>query len=315
MIGLTLLENPRMVKRLGALYPLRKPICSVAAAWVGLRHPRFAGTYFSGISIAMPFASFFRRFSWTYDSIRNAMESVFDYSWILSRNAETLSEKRGNTTLEGFANLTAALSTGAPLVVYTCHTGPFFNSLFNPDIKEAIQGRKVLLLAPTGGQNRKIILAEKIQSYLGKEFEIAGIDQENVGLKVLKTLKRKGIVICTLDLSFPQTKNRWVTMLKRPVELPVGIIEVGVKLGALFVASIPTIRGSGIQVRFEKPISFRRTDMLPQDCLPTLLEAVEQTILEQPGRYIMWPWFNNYQRLVDAARQEQIFRLPGIAVA
>ncbi len=310
MIGVTLLENPRMVRILCALYPIRKPVSGISALWVGLRHPKFAWIYFSGISMAMPFSSFFRRLFWTYASLRNSVESIFDYSWILSGSVATLSQRGGNTRLEGLSHLTAAVSTGAPLVVYTCHTGPFFNSLFHPDIKAAIRGRRVLLLAPTGGQKRKKMLEEKIQSHLGKEFEIAGIDQENVGLKVLKTLKRNGIVICTLDLSFPQTKNRWITLLKRPVELPIGIIEVGLKLEAIFVASIPTLHGGGIRVRFEKPVRFRRSDMAPQDCLSVLLETVEKTILEKPSRYTMWPWFHNYQRHIHSVQRKHIFNPP-----
>lgn len=243
-----------------------------------------------------PIAAYFKHNSMAkniYLSFKNYYyETLFtlNYGWLLYGNKKKVEHAIGRFKRKNFELLELSVSQGNPTVIFTAHIGLFFSCLFAMSDLSSLKDKEIICIAPKSGQKRKDDLEKRIQVDL-KNFRIVDVALKTSAIRIAKTMKNNGIIICTMDYAYPFTKNKSVKFFNIDMELPVGLLELCRKYNASMIPMFTYIDGGIYTVEFEQRLNLYSTDDKEFDLFRNLSEVshiIEKKVLQFPEQWIMW---------------------------
>lgn len=290
VLSVQLIENPRIRKALTFLHPHQNVIAKVAACFsVVFQFGNFVKVC-NGISVFKTNYGILEIIVCAYRSVANSVQIVFDYAKFVNGKMATFDGR-----ISGLAHFRNAIAEESPVVVYAAHTGPMFNAFLCREIINEIGGRKIVILAPKDGQSRKKDAEISLSKMYGDgNIDIIAIDDPKVGIKLARSFKERKIIVCTLDVSFPYTRNEVVTYLGNPFFVPVGVIDIGIKFGSIFIGCMPFCSKSSVLCKFSTPIR-NEHNVGKYIFIERLLLPFEAELMKNPHLYTLWGWFYDLQ--------------------
>lgn len=229
-----------------------------------------------------------------------AMRALYNYGWLLNAPVEEIRREMVQVEIRGLEHVAKAVDMGGGILVFSAHVGCFFNLLFAEPVTRLCKGKQISVLSPGTSARRKQRMEAQLRRVSADlTWELVDIEEKSGGMKVLHTLRHKGVVACALDYAYPYTKNSIVKFLGREVEFPIGVVVIGRRLGITFLPCFSYVEAGRTVLEFQAPFSFTRTDA--PDCDIAEMAVRINDILETKIRAIPEQW-SFWLRLVSQAR-------------
>ena len=230
------------------------------------------------------------KFSYLYHYYTN--RAIYNYGWLLYSKAENIKKTMTHAHVLGIENLQKAMSTEKGIIIFSAHVGCFFNTVFCERITGLANGRKVALLSPENKEKRKKLIKNQIsRAFPHLNFDLIDITIKTDAIKIFRTLKKKGIVGCTLDYAYPFTKNKETEFFGRKVDFPIGVIEIGRRIGVTYLPYFSHIQNGQITLEFKEPFPSVQTESEDRDIdaiSAKVNEVLEKKIREIPEQWSFW---------------------------
>lgn len=261
---------------------------------------RYVSSYFSTNSISHNLFISFKNYY--YETL-----FILHYGQILYGDLKSVKNFIGKTKYENATYLEEASSQNSPSIIVTAHIGCFFSGLFSDySLFDIYRGKEICCLAPKSGQYRKIRMENKIREYNKDKldnpemFQLVDIQDKKCIFKIINVLKNNGLVICSLDLAYSYTKNIPVQFFNGKVELPVGLIEMGIKYKANVIPGFFCLEKNRYIFKLNKIIkledSTKSKDVI-SEYLSKIAAIIEKKVSEVPEQWTMWKSLNLIQMI------------------
>jgi lauroyl/myristoyl acyltransferase len=225
-----------------------------------------------------------------------AAYSLYNYGWLLYSPVEKIKMATSSMAIIGLENLDQALGKGCAIVAFSAHIGCFFNILFCDRVLDVIKDRSVALLVPSTAEARRRRMQVQLDK-AGSMCQLIDISSKVNSLKVVRALRNKSIVGCNLDYAYPFTKNKVVNFMGRMVEFPVGLLELGRRIGVTFLPCFSYLDNGKIVIEFQPPTDSVRTACEDDDIQQMSQEinaVLERKITQKPEQWSFW------ERMINA---------------
>lgn len=172
-----------------------------------------------------------------------------DLGFLMHANPETVQKRiRGLVAVKNREALQNALAQDRGIFLVSAHFSCFYYSLF-ADLPEI---REVTLIRRFDSPGRRRLIA-KLSQISGKQVE-GILMQESAAFKILKTLKRKGLVACMLDYYYEDTAMVVSDFFGKPAATPATVAALAAKSGALLLPAFIVRSGNGYTLEFSEHI-------------------------------------------------------------
>lgn len=174
------------------------------------------------------------------------------------------------------------------IVFFTAHFCCPFLPLFNKQFYRLLNGRRVSCVAPVQEQNRKIRMQERIREITGLDFSFVDVNDSKSGIKLIRTIKEKGVVICAMDYAYNHTRNETQKFLNSWVNMPVGILIMlqRFKVDCFMCYSLRVRRTIKCEITkqiIQEPGSNALLQMASE-----VNSEIERWVLQNPEQWTMW---------------------------
>jgi lauroyl/myristoyl acyltransferase len=229
-----------------------------------------------------------------------AMRALYNYGWLLNAPLEEIRKEMAQMEIRGLGHAAKAVDMGGGILAFSAHVGCFFNLLFAEPVTRLCKVKQISVLSPgTSARRKQCMEAQLRRAAADLTWELVDIEKKSGGMKLLHTLRNKGVVACALDYAFPFTKNSVVKFLGRGVEFPIGAVVMGRRLGITFLPCFSYVEAGRTVLEFQAPFSFTHTDAPDRDI--TEMAVRINNIIETKIRAIPEQW-SFWLRLVSQAR-------------
>lgn len=230
------------------------------------------------------------RFCYLYHYYAN--RTAYNYGWLLYSKVEDIRKAMTQVQVLGLDSLQQALNSDKGIIAFSAHVGCFFNPLFCERITKLINGRNVALLSPENKEKRKKLLKNQINATSPSlNLDLIDITMRTDAIKILRTLKKKGIIACTLDYAYGYTRNKEIEFFGRKVDFPIGAIEIGQKIGVTYLPFFSYVRNGQVTIEFLEPFSSVEAESAEND-IDAICEKVNNIlktkVLELPEQWSFW---------------------------
>lgn len=213
---------------------------------------------------------------------------ILNYGWLLFADSKSIKKFQKGMRVKNIDYLNTKIVKDRPLIVFTAHIGCFFVQLMS--IMDSLKDRKVICLAPKTGQKRKEMIENFFSKFFSIDFEIVDIESKTCGIKIVKTMKNNGVILCTMDYAYEYTKTLCVKFLDKIVRRPVGIIEIGLKYDAQVLPAFGYWGNGNYNIELLEPFRLSETSGEDQVAanLGKVCKVIEDKVLETPAQWTMW---------------------------
>jgi len=218
--------------------------------------------------------------------------AIYNYGWLLYSNVEKIKKAINQFEVVGLKHLEHALNCDKGVIIFSAHVGCFFNVLFCEQIVKLVNGRKVALLSPENKEKRKMQIKNQIRrTFTDLNFDLIDITNKREGINIIRTLKKKGIIGCTLDYAYPYTRNKEIEFFGRKVEFPIGLVEISRKIEVVYLPCFSYIKKGRTTLEFMEMFHSIKSEDAERDIDTTSAKIntiLENKIMEIPEQWSFW---------------------------
>ena len=212
---------------------------------------------------------------------------IMNYGFVIYGKENSIRKICQKYKVKHLENLKEVMECKESTIIFTAHLSCFFLALMA--IGQYFDDRPVVCLSPRAGQKRKDAVEATLRKHISN-FEIVDITSKTCGLHIMRTFKKKGIVLCTMDYAYDYTRNIPVYFLGRQLNLPVGLVELGIKYEAVLIPVFSHWEGGNPCIEILEPFKLEngKEPGYEAGILQYLTNIIEEQVLKNPAQWTMW---------------------------
>jgi lauroyl/myristoyl acyltransferase len=269
------------------------------AAWAAARYSPFRDDFarFSRYAGAIGMAEAARRYEWRRTMARHGM--FFVNNFLHADRAHRLADR----VLDIAPEWRHLMAERHGALVLTCHHD-FHHTLF---VLAGLTGRRVSVvaapddsgpLAPWLTPHIRRQHADCAGHFNGGRYLFTGPGQARA---IVTAMKNGELVFSLHDFVQPGKHSRPAMLFGRSYDVPVGTIEIALKLGVpIYFAMLVWA-----DERFAYRIECQRLDVTSEQPLGAYASALESVVAAQPSAWHGWQWFDNFSSVGSSPHHDR----------